>query len=156
VNINATLLGQMIAFALFTWFCMKYVWPPMMAALTERQKKIAEGLDAASRAEHDLELAKQRVVEQLREGKDQAAAIIEQANRRGISIIEEAKEQARREVDRIKEGARAEIEQELMQAKEALRTQVAKLAVAGAERILQKAVNDEVDAELIDRLAGEL
>jgi F-type H+-transporting ATPase subunit b len=137
VNINATLLGQMIAFALFTWFCMKYVWPPMMAALTERQKKIAEGLDAASRAEHDLELAKQRVVEQLREGKDQAAAIIEQANRRGISIIEEAKEQARREVDRIKEGARAEIEQELMQAKEALRTQVAKLAVAGAERILQ-------------------
>lgn len=156
MNINATLLGQMIAFAIFTWFCMKYVWPPMMAALAERQKKIAEGLDAASRAELDLQLAQQRATEQLREAKDQAAAIIEQANRRGLSIIEEAKEQARKEGDRVKEGARAEIEQEVMQAKEALRSQVAKLAIAGAEMILQKAVNDEVDAEMIDRLAGEL
>ena len=94
MNINATILGQMIAFAFFVWFCMKYVWPPLTAALAERAKKIADGLEAAERAGKDLELAQERAAEQLREAKTEASGIIEQANKRASQIIDEAKEQA--------------------------------------------------------------
>lgn len=156
MNINATMIGQAIAFAFFVWFCMKFVWPPVMAALEERKKKIADGLDAAERASRDLELAQEKAVQELREGKEQAAAIIEQANKRASQIVEEAKEQALAEGVRLKAAAQAEIDQDVNRAKEALRGQVAILAVSGAEKILGKSVDSKVQAELVDQLAAEL
>lgn len=156
MNINATIIGQSIAFFFFAWFCMQYVWPPVTSALRERQKKIADGLDAAERATRDLELAKEKATQELRAGKVQAATIIDQANKRAGQIIDEAKEQAIAEGDRLKTAASAEIDQEMNRAKEALRSQVAILAVAGAEKILGKAVDSKLQAELVDKLAAEL
>jgi len=156
VNINATIIGQAIAFFFFAWFCMKFVWPPVTAALRERQKKIADGLDAAERASRDLELAKEKATQALREGKEQAATIIEQANKRASQIVDEAKETAITEGNRLKVAAQAEIEQDVNRAREALRSQVAALAVAGAEKILQKSVDKEAQAELVEKLAAEL
>jgi F-type H+-transporting ATPase subunit b len=156
VNINLTIIGQAIAFAIFVMFCMKYVWPPITAAMAERKKKIAEGLDAADRAERDLRLAQERAADDLRESKVQAAAIIEQANKRANLIIEEAKEQAREEANRVKAAAQAELNQEINQAKEALRSQVVVLAVAGAEKILEASVDQKASAKLVEKLAAEL
>ncbi|HEY5717764.1 MAG TPA: F0F1 ATP synthase subunit B [Motiliproteus sp.] len=156
MNINATIIGQAIAFFFFAWFCMKFVWPPVTAALRERQKKIADGLDAAERASRDLELAKEKATQALREGKEQAATIIEQANKRASQIVDEAKEAAIAEGNRLKAAAQAEIEQDVNRAREALRSQVAVLAVAGAERILQKSVDKKAQAELVEKLAAEL
>ena len=156
MNINATIIGQAIAFFFFAWFCMKYVWPPLTEALRERQKKIAEGLDAAERASRDLELAKEKAALTLREGKEQASGIIDQANKRASQVIDEAKEQAIVEGERLKVAAKAEIDQEINRAKEALRSQVAALAVVGAEKILRKSVDSKVQAELVDNLAAEL
>jgi F-type H+-transporting ATPase subunit b len=156
VNINATIIGQAIAFFFFAWFCMKFVWPPLTEALRERQKMIADGLDAAERATRDLELAKQKAALELREGKEQAASIIEQANKRSSQIIDEAKEQAIAEGERLKAAALAEIDQEVNRAKEALRSQVAALAIAGAEKILNKSLDSAANAELVDKLAAEL
>ena len=101
MNINATLLGQAISFALFVWFCMKYVWPPLVNALAEREKKISDGLAAADRASKDLELAQKKAVEELKEAKAQAATLIEQANKRSAQIVDEAKETARQEGERL-------------------------------------------------------
>lgn len=156
MNINLTIIGQAIAFAIFVMFCMKYVWPPITAALAERKKKIAEGLDAAERAARDLELAKEKAASNMRESKEQAAAIIEQANKRANQIIDEAKEQATEEANRVKAAAQAEIEQEANRAKEALRGQVAALAVAGAEKILEASIDEKAHAQLVDKLAAEL
>jgi len=156
VNLNLTLIGQAIAFAVFVWFCMKYVWPPVMQALQERQKKIADGLDAASRATRDLEVAQEKAEETLRESKEQAQQILEQANKRASQIVEEARETARAEGERIIEGARSEIDQEINRAKEELRAQVSLLAVAGAERILESSIDESKHRELVDKLAAEL
>tara|TARA_B100000378_G_scaffold264603_1_gene248463 strand:- start:367 stop:837 length:471 start_codon:yes stop_codon:yes gene_type:complete len=156
VNLNLTLIGQAIAFAVFVWFCMKYVWPPVMQALQERQKKIADGLDAASRATRDLELAQEKAEETLRESKEQAQQILEQANKRANQIVEEARDNARAEGERIIEGARSEIDQEINRAKEELRAQVSLLAVAGAERILESSIDEAKHRELVDKLAAEL
>ncbi|MBU2713574.1 F0F1 ATP synthase subunit B [Zooshikella harenae] len=156
MNLNATLIGQSLAFAIFVIFCMKYVWPPVMQALKQRQKKIADGLEAADRAKRDLELAQDKAGKQLREAKQQAADIIEQANKRSSQIIEEAKEQAKTEGERIKVAAQAEIEQEVNRAREALRAQVATLAIAGAEKILGVAVDEKAQSKLVDQLAAEL
>lgn len=156
MNINLTIIGQAIAFAIFVVFCMKYVWPPITAALAERKKKIAEGLDAAERAERDLELAKKKAAADMRESKEQAAAIIEQANKRANQIVDEAKEQAREEADRVKAAAQAEIDQEANRAKEELRAQVAALAIAGAEKILEASIDEQAHAQLVDKLAAEL
>ncbi|KAA0018698.1 F0F1 ATP synthase subunit B [Salinicola corii] len=156
MNLNLTLIGQAIAFAVFVWFCMKYVWPPVMQALQERQKKIADGLDAASRATRDLELAQEKAEETLRESKEQAQQILEQANKRANQIVEEARDNARAEGERIIEGARSEIDQEINRAKEELRAQVSLLAVAGAERILESSIDEAKHRELVDKLAAEL
>lgn len=156
MNINLTIIGQAIAFAIFVAFCMKYVWPPITAALAERKKKIAEGLDAAERAARDLELAKEKAASNMRESKEQAAAIIEQANKRANQIVDEAKEQATEEANRVKTAAQAEIEQEANRAKEVLRAQVAALAVAGAEKILEASIDEKAHAQLVDKLAAEL
>jgi F-type H+-transporting ATPase subunit b len=156
VNINATLIGQIIAFAVFVWFCMKFVWPPLISSMEERAKKIADGLDAANRAERDLKLAQEKAGSQLREAKEQAAQIIEQANKRATQIIDEAKESARGEGDRIKVAAQAEIDQEVNRAKETLRSQVSALAVAGASKILETSIDLEKHDALLNQLAQEL
>ena len=156
MNINATLIGQSVAFFIFVMFCMKYVWPPVITAMRERQKKIADGLDAASRAARDLELAHDKVAQQLREAKTQAAEIIEQAKKRGTQIVDEARDQARVEAERVKAQAQAEIEQELNGIKDALRAQLGGLAVSGAEKILGTTIDQNAHAELVSKLAAEI
>lgn len=156
MNLNATIVGQIIAFFLFVWFCQAYVWPPIVKALEERRKKIADGLEAASRAEHDLGLAQQRAAELLREAKEGSAGIIDQANKRANQIVDEAKDKAREEGNRIKAGAQAEIEQQVNQAREQLRQQVAALAVAGAEKILESSVDAKAHADMLNKLAASL
>ncbi len=156
MNINLTLIGQLISFAVFVWFCMKFVWPPIIAAMAEREQKIADGLQAASRAEKDLELAQQKAVSQMGEAKADAAAIIEQANKRAAQIVEEAKQQAVEEADRVKTAAQAEVDQQVSQAKENLRGQVAVLAVQGAEKILKATVDTSAHQQMLNDLATEL
>ncbi|MDP1929847.1 MAG: F0F1 ATP synthase subunit B [Gammaproteobacteria bacterium] len=156
MQLNATIIGQTIAFAVFVWFCMKYVWPPITAALLERQKKIAEGLEAADRAQRDLSLAQNKVADELREAKQQSAEIIELANKRANQIVDEAKEKAREEGLRLIAGAKAEIDMEIQRAKEVLRSQVAAIAIAGAEKILESSIDQAANEELIKKLAAEL
>lgn len=156
MNINATIIGQSIAFLVFVWFCMQYVWPPIMQVLSDRQKKIAEGLEDAIRASRDLELAQIKVTERLREAKEQAQAIIEQASKRATHLIDESKDQARAEGERLKVAAQADIEQEVNRARELLRAEVAALAVAGAEKILGSHLDNDVNGQLVDQLISEL
>ena len=156
MNINFTMVGQAIAFAIFTWFCMKFVWPPVMAALAERQKKIADGLNAADKDKQDLEAAHAQVAQELQAAKQQAAALIEQANRRAGQVAEEVKAQASAEAERILTQARADIEQEIAGARDALRLQVAALAVAGAEKILRKEINASVHGDMLAALKQDL
>jgi F-type H+-transporting ATPase subunit b len=156
VNINLTLIGQLISFLFFIWFCKKFVWTALISAMEERQKKIADGLDAADRASRDLELAQEKAVDQLKEAKQEAAALIEQANKRANQIVDEAKEQAQVEADRLKAAAEAEIEQEVNRAKEELRQKVAALALAGAEKVLEANIDESVNRGLVDKLAEQL
>lgn len=156
MNINATLIGQSIAFFLFVWFCMKFVWPPIMHALDARKKQIADGLAAGERGKHELELAAKRAAEDLRAAKQRASEIVAQAEKRAVQIVEEAKNDARSEGDRILAGARAEIEQETNRAKETLRAQVAALAVAGAEKILRREIDAKAHADLLQALTEKL
>jgi F-type H+-transporting ATPase subunit b len=156
VNINLTLIGQSIAFLLFVLFCMKLVWPFIITAMEERTKRIADGLQAADRAEKDLALAQHKVVEQLTQAKKEASVIIDQANKRAIEIVEEAKEKARLEGDRLKASAQAEIEQATSRAKEELRSKVVVLALAGAEKILGSSIDQKAHSELVNKLAAEL
>ena len=156
MNINLTLFGQTIAFAIFVWFTMKFVWPPVTRAMQERQKKIAEGLDAAGRAQRDLSLAQEKAAQTLRETKEQAAQILEQANKSATLIVEDAKEQARSEGERLIAAAKAEIEQEMNRAKDQLRAQVAALAIKGAEQILESEVDSAAHSELVNKLASQL
>lgn len=156
MNLNATILGQTIAFFLFVWFCQALIWPPIVKALEERRKKIADGLEAADRAGRDLELAQVRAAELLKEAKVNSAGIIDQANKRASQIIEEAKEKAREEGNRMKAGAQAEIEQQINQAREQLRAQVAALAVAGAEKILESSVDAKAHSDMLNKLAASL
>ena len=156
MNINLTLFGQMIAFVCFVIFCMRYVWPPIMAAMAEREKKMADGLAAADRASHDLELAQEKAIERLKDAKHEAAGIVDAANKRGVQLVEEAKQTATVEADRVKASAQAEIEQETNRAKEHLRGQVAALALAGAEKILGAEIDAKDHAGLVDKLAAEL
>ena len=156
MNLNATFIGQIVAFAIFIYLTQRYVWPPIVAAMAERTKRIADGLQAADKAEKDLELAKQKVVEQLSSAKKEAATIIDQANKRAIEVVEEAKEKARLEAERIKVSAQAEIEQATARAKEELRSRVVVLALAGAEKILESSIDQNAHNELVNKLAAEL
>lgn len=156
MNINATLIGQSITFLIFVWFCMKYIWPPIMNALETRKKTIANGLATADRAKLDLELARKKATENLHEAKSQAAEIIAQAERRAAQMVEEAKTAARSEGDRQLVAAKAVIEQEANRARESLREQVANLALAGAEKILRREVNAQTHADLLKQLKAEL
>jgi len=156
VNVTATLIGQMITFAVLVWFIHRFLWGPLTRIMAERSKRIADGLAAGERGKQELELATKRSVEILREGKHQVSDIIAQAEKRGLQIIEEAKQAAKGEGDRIISGAKAEITQEVSRAKEALRSQVSALAVAGAEKILRREVDAKVHAELLKTIQNEL
>ncbi|MBL1320993.1 MAG: F0F1 ATP synthase subunit B [Methylophaga sp.] len=156
MNLNATIIGQMIAFAIFVAFCMKYVWPPIMAALEERTKKIADGLAAAERGRHEQELAEKRAQQVIHEAKDQANEIISQAQRRGNEIVDESKDTARVEGERILISAQAEIEQEANKAKDELRTQVGSIAIAGAEKILGREIDKKSHTALLEELVSRI
>jgi F-type H+-transporting ATPase subunit b len=155
VNINLTLIGQMVAFLVFVAFCMRYVWPPIMAAMEERQQKIADGLAAADRASHGLELAQKEAVDRLAEAKKEAAGIVDSANKRAATVIDEAKAAAVVEADRVKELANAEVEREKAQAKEQLMAQVSALAISGAEKVLAAEIDADKHANLLKQLVEE-
>ncbi|NEV61428.1 F0F1 ATP synthase subunit B [Thiorhodococcus minor] len=156
MNINLTLFAQMITFAVFVGFCMKYVWPPIVNALAERKAKIAEGLAAAERGHQEKALGEQRALEVMKEAKATAADIVGQAQKRATDIVEEAKSDARVEGERIVAAAQAEIEREANRAREELREKVATLAMAAAEKILQKEINVDSHRSIVDDFAKQL
>ncbi|CEO37688.1 F0F1 ATP synthase subunit B [Photobacterium kishitanii] len=156
MNMNATLLGQAIAFFLFVVFCMKYVWPPIMEAIEERQKKIADGLAAADRAAKDLDLAQANASDQLKEAKRAASELIEQANKRKAQIVDDAKIEAQAEREKILAQGMAEIEAERNRARDELRKQVATLAVIGAEKIIGRSIDVEAQTDILNKLTAEL
>lgn len=156
MNINATILGQTIAFFLFVWFCKKYVWPPMMAAMEARQEQIADGLAAAEKGQQAQEVAEQEAAKLVSDAKAQAAEIIANAEKRGNSVLEEAKESATSEKQRIIASAQAELEQSVHSAREELRGQVSSIAVAAAGRIVDKEIDEKAHAGLIEDLVQQL
>ncbi len=156
MNLNATLLGELISFAVFVLFCMKFVWPPLIGAIEARQQKIADGLAASDRAEQDLRLVQEKVKQQLAEAKTQASALIDQAKKREQQIIDEASVKAQSEREKILAQAKAEIDAERIKAREELRKQVAVLAVAGAEKILQRSIDAAAHSDILEKLVAEL
>ena len=156
MNINLTLFLQMAAFAVFVWFTMKYVWPPLVKAMDERKAKIADGLAAAERGQHEQQLAQERSKEKLLEAKQQAAEIVARAEKRAAEIVEESKGTARTEGERLLHAAQAEIEQEANKAREELRAKVAVLAVTGAEKILRKEIDADAHKDIVDAVANQI
>jgi F-type H+-transporting ATPase subunit b len=156
MNINLTLFLQMISFAVFVWFCMKFVWPPIVGALAERKNKIAEGLAAAERGHQDQQLGQQRAKELMIEAKNQAGDIVAQAQKRAAEIVEEAKVGARVEGERLIIAAKAEIDQEANRAREALRGKVADLAIAAAAKILDKEIDASAHQALVESFAKQI
>ncbi len=156
MEINATLIGQLITFAVLVWFTMKYVWPPITNILREREKKIAAGLEAAERGKRELEHAEHKALTIIREAKLEASTIIDQAHKRSAQIVEQAKEEGRQESKHIIEHAQEEIQREVTQAKEVLRKQLATLAVAGAEKIIKRNLDVSVQTSLLDEFVAEI
>src|SRR5688572_21260486 len=156
MNINLTMFAQAATFAIFIWFTAKFVWPHLSRAIDARQKHIAEGLAAAERGKLDLEQAAVKTADMLRDARQQAQEILAQAERRAAQIVEEAKISAGEEGARLITGAKAEIDQEVSRARETLRSQVAALAVAGAEQILRREVDPKVHADLLATVQGQL
>jgi F-type H+-transporting ATPase subunit b len=156
MDINATIIGQFITFAILIWFTMKYVWPPITNAIHEREKKIAGGLEAADRSKQELEVAQHKAATVIREAKQQASQIIEQANFHSAQLIEEAKQQAKEENRRIVNMAQNEIDREVTQAKEGLKKQLAVLAIAGAEKIIQRQLDKNIHDDLLNQLIEKI
>jgi len=156
MNINLTLLGQAISLAFFVWFCVKYVWPPVLAALEERETRIADGLAAAEKGQQDLANAEHRIEEILQDGREKAQEFINQANKRADEIVEQAKQTAVDEGERLLTAARSQIDQERNEARESLRGEVASLALAGAEQVLMREVDANAHRDVLDKLTAEL
>lgn len=156
MNLNLTILGQAISFGIFVWFCMKFVWPPIITAMQERQAKIADGLAAAEKGAEAQEAAQKEADELVAAAKSQASEIISQAQKRSNSMVEEAKDEARSEAEKVKQAAQADIEQEVVAARENLRGQVSTLAVAGASRILSKEIDANAHAKALDDLIAQI
>ena len=156
MNFNATLIGQLVTFAIFVWFTMKYVWPLLLSQMEEREARIADGLAAAEQGQKDFAEAQEKSIAEIDKGKEQAATIISQAQKRGDEIVEEAKETAKTEAARIKESALSEIEQEKEKARQDLRNQVATLAIAGAEQILMKEVDHAAHNDVLQKISQQL
>lgn len=156
MNINLTLIGQSITFIFFVMFVMKFVWPPLVAALEERKKTIADGLAAAEKGKLDGELAREKVLNTLKDAKAQAQDIINLAEKRASEIVEESKETARAEGERIIAAANAELEQEVNRAREQLRGQVVSLAVSGASKVLKREIDEKANDDLLKDLVAQL
>lgn len=156
MNINATLLIQIIAFVILIWFVNKVLWGPVSKLLEDRQKRIADGLSAAEKGKHELELAEKRAKNVLKDAKLQAQNVLSQADKRGTEIVEDAKVKAAEEAERIKTAAQADIEQEISRAREQLRKEVAKLVVSGAEKILGKEVDAKAHNEMLETLVKQI
>jgi F-type H+-transporting ATPase subunit b len=156
MNLNATLIAQIVVFMILWWFTMKFVWPPITKALDERASKIADGLAAADKAKSELASANQRVQLELSQSREEIAKRLSDAEKRGISMVDDAKGRASAEAAKILSDAKAESDQMVVQAREALREQVAALAVKGAEQILRREVSADVHADLLSRLKSEL
>jgi len=156
MNMNATLILQMIAMLVFVWFCMKFIWPPLLKAMDERRAKIADGLAASDRAEKALLEANQDVEKQIKAARDKAGEIVDQANQRHSQILEQAKDDATDERKKQVSAGEAEITQSANQAREELRATVASLAVLGARQILEREVDEETHRELLDKLIAEI
>ncbi|MGP1923723.1 MAG: F0F1 ATP synthase subunit B [Arsenophonus sp. NEOnobi-MAG3] len=156
MNFNSTIFGQVIAFMLFVLFCMKYIWPPIMAAIEKRQKEIADGLSFSERAKKNLDLAKADAIERLKKAKVEAQIIIEQTNKQRIQMIEKAKVEAESERNKIVAQAQIEINAERKRAREELRKQVAMLAILAAEKIIERSVDVATNRKIVDKLVKEL
>ena len=156
MNVNWTIVGQSITFFVFVWFCHKFIWPLLISAMRERQKTIADGIENAVKAQAELENAKTGADDALKEARGEAQQIIDQARSQAASMIEDAKTEAQVEGERIKEAALGEVELEVNRAREALRSQVAALAVSGAERIIESSVDRNQHSAILDKLAAEL
>ena len=156
MNFNATIIGQLLTFAIFVWFTMKFIWPFLLKQMKERETRIADGLAAGEKGHHELELAQKHSVELIKEGKDKAAEIITHAQKRHDEIVDEAKENARTEGNRILVAARAEIDQERQQVKEELRQQVVLLAITGAEQILMREIDQDAHREMLEKISADL
>ena len=156
MNITATLIGQMLTFAVLIWFVKAVLWEPMLNMLEDRKQRIADGLAAAERGQHEQELAEERAKGSLREAKQQAAEVLVKAERRAGEIVDEAKETAREEGDRIKIAAQAEIDQEVNRARETLRKEVSKVALQGAEKILGKEIDAAAHSKVLDDLVAQI
>jgi F-type H+-transporting ATPase subunit b len=156
VDINATLIGQTIAMIVFVWFCMKFIWPPLLEAIEERQQKIADGLAAADKGEEKLAEAKAEADTIVADARKQATGILDQAHARANEIVAEGKADGTKERERQLTAATAEIEQETNRAREELRGQVSAIAVASAEKILQREIDDKQHEDILGKLAGEL
>lgn len=156
MDINLTLIVQMLVFAAFVLFTMKLVWPPLAKALEERQDKIADGLSAAERGRKELELAQHRVKDELKQAKAQSADIVEKANKRATQIVEEAKEAAKREAQIQAKIAQEQLVQQVNHAREELRKQVGTLAISGAEKILKREIDAKTNNALLDNLIEEI
>jgi len=156
VSINATLIGQMITFALLVWFTMTYIWPPLFNSLEERKKKIAEGLAAAEKGREDMDLAQKKAKGVLKDAKDQSSEIVSLSQKRANEIVEESKDNAKKEGDRLILAAKAQIEQEIQQTKESLRREVAALAVSAAEQILSAEIDKNRHQELVSKISNKL
>ena len=156
MNINATLIGQTISFFLFVWFCKKFVWPPMVNAMQERQTQIADGLAAAEKGQQAQEIAQKEAAQLISEAKSQAAEIVANAEKRGNAVVDEAKATAVAEKERIIASATAEVEQDVHTAREALRGQVSSIAVAAASKIVDKEIDESAHAGLLEDLVSQL
>ncbi|MGL4410298.1 F0F1 ATP synthase subunit B [Zoogloea sp.] len=156
MNLNATLVAQLVVFFILAWVTMQFVWPPIVKALDERAKKIADGLAAADKAKNDLVLAEKKVVEELRKARESATDVRAGAEKQASQLVDEARAEAARIIAQAREAAEAEAGAAAQRAKEALRDQVAQLAVAGAEKILRKEINAQAHAELLANLKQEL
>jgi len=156
MNFNATLFGQMFFFVVFVVICMKYIWPPLIAALEARTAKITEGLAAAEQGQKDLIEAQSKVGDSLKDAKQQAQEIINQAQKRANEIVDEAKDIAHEEADKIKVSATSDIDQQVNSAREQLRKEVSGIALAGAEQILQREVDADAHAAILDDLVTQI
>ena len=156
MDINLTLIGQTSAMVVFVWFCMKFIWPPLLGAIEERQEKIAEGLAAADKGQEKLEQATAEAEEIISEARKQATGILDQAHARANEIVAEGKNDGAKERDRQLAAAKAEIEQETNRAREELRSQVSAIAVASAEKILEREIDDKQHQDILGKLAAEL
>ena len=156
MNLNATLIAQLVVFFILAWFTMKFVWPPIVKALDDRAKKIADGLAAADKAKADLTLAEKKVVEELRKARESAGDVRTSAEKQASHLIDDARAEAGRIIAAAREAAEAEAGAAAQRAKETLRDQVAHLAVAGAEKILRREINAQVPSELLANLKQEL